>query len=294
MFFPRLRKQAKWMFLLLALVFGVGFVFFGVGGNLPGTSLGDILSNSAGTGGGPSESELRDRIEENPNNAAAYKELATTLQQNGDTEEAITVLEEYTALKPNDTEALSQLGSLYLAQANRLRLRAVQAQADFEAVNPGAFIPTLTAGGRPVTSNPIVDQAALEASQRFDRAYADMQGVSQKAVDTYRRIVQATPRDPQAHLQLAQTAQSAADYETAVAAYKKFLKLAPDDPNAPFVRQQMQAAPGPAGAGSGGPGGPVGSGDSSGLDSRRRTGGSLEWISASARSRSGTASRSSR
>ena len=74
MFFPRLRKQAKWMFLLLALVFGVGFVFFGVGGNLPGTSLGDILSNSAGTGGGPSESELRDRIEENPNNAAAYKD----------------------------------------------------------------------------------------------------------------------------------------------------------------------------------------------------------------------------
>ena len=67
-----------------------------------------------------------------------------------------------------------------------------------------------------------------------------MQGASQKAVDTYRRIAQATPRDPQAQLQLAQTAQSAADYQTAVAAYKEFLRLAPDDQNAPFVRQQVK------------------------------------------------------
>ena len=29
MFFPRLRRHAKWMFVLLALVFGLGFVIFG-------------------------------------------------------------------------------------------------------------------------------------------------------------------------------------------------------------------------------------------------------------------------
>ena len=32
MFFPRLRRHAKWMFLLLALAFALGFVGFGVGG----------------------------------------------------------------------------------------------------------------------------------------------------------------------------------------------------------------------------------------------------------------------
>src|SRR3546814_10869928 len=31
LFFQRLRRQARWMFLVLALVFGVGFVAFGVG-----------------------------------------------------------------------------------------------------------------------------------------------------------------------------------------------------------------------------------------------------------------------
>jgi tetratricopeptide (TPR) repeat protein len=241
MFFPALRKQAKWVFVLLALVFGVGFIFFGVGGNLPGTSIGDILSDSSGTGGGPSESSLRNRIEENPNDAAAYKELATKLQQDGDTEEAITVLVNYSEIAPKDTDALAQLGSLYLAKANRLRARAAQAQADFESVNPGAFLPSLTSSsGQPVITNPIIDQAAQEASQRFDRAYADMQGASQQAVDTYKKIAQATPNDPQAQLQLAQTAQTAADYETAVAAYKKFLRLSPDDQNAPFVRQQVK------------------------------------------------------
>ena len=38
MFFPRLRRQAKWMFVFLALVFGVGFVIFGVGSSLPRVS----------------------------------------------------------------------------------------------------------------------------------------------------------------------------------------------------------------------------------------------------------------
>ena len=31
MFFPKLRRKAKWVFLLLAIAFGLGFVAFGVG-----------------------------------------------------------------------------------------------------------------------------------------------------------------------------------------------------------------------------------------------------------------------
>jgi outer membrane protein assembly factor BamD (BamD/ComL family) len=41
-------------------------------------------------------------------------------------------------------------------------------------------------------------------------------------------------------LELAQTAQSASDYATAIAAYKKFLKLAPDDPSAPDVKRLLK------------------------------------------------------
>src|SRR5438552_17541633 len=41
MFFPRLRRQAKWVLLLLAFVFAGGFVFFGVASG--STGLGDVL-----------------------------------------------------------------------------------------------------------------------------------------------------------------------------------------------------------------------------------------------------------
>ena len=56
MFFPRLRRHAKWMFVLLALVFGLGFVVFGVGAG--GTGIGDIFRDQGGTSSGQSVSCL--------------------------------------------------------------------------------------------------------------------------------------------------------------------------------------------------------------------------------------------
>ena len=41
MFFPRLRRHAKWLFVFLALAFGLGFVGFGVGAG--GVGVGDLF-----------------------------------------------------------------------------------------------------------------------------------------------------------------------------------------------------------------------------------------------------------
>lgn len=228
------------MFVLLALIFGVGFVVFGVGGGIPGTSLGDILRNSNGTSSGPSTSELQKRIAENPKDAQAYLDLATNYQQDGDRQQAISTLERYTQLRPKDTDALSQLGSLYLAQATTYQTEAARAQAAFADANPGAFLPTLLAGGKPVLSNPVIDPVSQQASTRFNEAYANMQGAYSSAVATYRRITKASPNDPQAQLQLAQAAQTGGDFPTAIGAYQAFLRLSPGDENAPFVRQQIR------------------------------------------------------
>ena len=57
------------------------------------------------------------------------------------------------------------------------------------------------------------------------------------------------PKDPNIQLELAQSAQQSGDSATAIAAYQAFLKLAPDDPSAGIVKQQIaqlkaaQAAP---------------------------------------------------
>src|SRR5574340_547799 len=114
MFFPRLRRHAKWMFLLLALVFALGFVGFGVGAG--GIGFGDILKGSGGSSGGPSISSSLKKINENPKNAQAFRDLSTAYQTKGETDNAVEALQSYVGLRPKDTEALGELAGLYLAQ----------------------------------------------------------------------------------------------------------------------------------------------------------------------------------
>ena len=59
------------------------------------------------------------------------------------------------------------------------------------------------------------------------------------------------PNDPNVQLELAQAAQQVGDAATAIAAYATFLKLAPDDPSAGVVRQQLKQLRGTAAAASG-------------------------------------------
>ena len=77
MFFPRLRRQAKWVFLFLAIVFALGFVGFGVGAG--GIGLGNVFEGVADYGV-PSVSEAEKRVSENPRDPAAFRELATAHQ----------------------------------------------------------------------------------------------------------------------------------------------------------------------------------------------------------------------
>src|SRR5215211_8295132 len=133
MFFPKLRKQAKWMFVFLALVFGLGFVLFGVGSGSGGLS--DLLQGNFDLFGSsdPSKKDAenaRERIAKNPKDAEAYRLLATASQTQGNHDEAVAALEQYRKLRPKDTEAAAELAALYLQRAERARDRgnAIQTQ----------------------------------------------------------------------------------------------------------------------------------------------------------------------
>ena len=118
MFFPRLRRQAKWMFVFLAVIFGLGYVIFNVGGSIPGTGLGDVLQGlGQQSSSGPSVGDSQDKIKERPNDPTGYRELSTALVSEGRNAEAIQPLERYVQMKPSDREALRQLGGLHMAQA---------------------------------------------------------------------------------------------------------------------------------------------------------------------------------
>lgn len=242
MFFPRLRKQAKWAFLFLALVFGVGYVVFNVGGTIPGTGLGDVLSDlgSQRAAGAPSAADARKKIADRPQDPAGYRELAEALQAGRRGDEAIPALESYVRLKPRDEEIHRLLAGLYLTKATRLRDQAVVAQQELVAADPGsAFQPTESPFGQALGGGKITDTVSQDANQRFTTAYTAMQSAYREAADIYRHLGTLNPSDPAIHLELASTAQLAGELQLAIDAYEKFLKLSPDDPSAESVRQQL-------------------------------------------------------
>jgi cytochrome c-type biogenesis protein CcmH/NrfG len=233
MFFPRLRRHAKWMFLFLALAFGLGFVAFGVGAG--GVGVGDILRGSSNSGI-PSISDAQDRVSENPKDAKAFLDLSTALQAANRTDEAIEAMEEYLRLKPRNTDALRELAGLYLVQVGDAQQRYQLAQTRAALLAPAAAVlQGINLADKPLDLDAVSNAVTTEISKDGNAALTDAQEASANAVGAYRRIAAATPKDPSVQLELAQTATDAGDYGTAVAAYEKYLDLTPT--NDPTRRQ---------------------------------------------------------
>jgi Flp pilus assembly protein TadD len=241
MFFPRLRQHTKWMFVFLAIVFGFGFVLFGIGAG--GTGLGDLLRGNPGGGSdAPSVQDARKRTEENPKDAQAYRDLATALQTDGKADESIEPLERYTQLDPKDTDALRELAGLYLSRANRLQQDAQLAQLDAASLTGGSIFtqPLQLGGGASLGTDPVTQAVEDESNRVVTAAVTKASAATNKALATYRRLERALPGDPSVQIELGQAALNAGNATVALAAFRKFLKLAPDDPQVPLVKQQIK------------------------------------------------------
>jgi tetratricopeptide (TPR) repeat protein len=239
MFFPKLRRHAKWMFLFLALAFGLGFVGFGVGAG--GIGVGDVFRDAAGGTGVPSISDSEQKVLDNPKDAQAFKDLATAYQAEGSIDDAVEALQNYIALRPKDTDGLRELAALYLQQASEAQQRAqiFQVRSDFLA--PASIRDTIfQLKGSPLTPDPITNAVSTAYDREISAAASEIQIASAQAVEAYRKITEIQPDDPTVQLELAQAAQSANDIATVIAAYEAFLKLAPTDPTAPEVRRILK------------------------------------------------------
>jgi len=242
MFFPRLRRHAKWMFVFLALAFGVGFVVFNIGGSGQSGGLGDLLRDQGGNSNTPSVQDARERVQENPRSAEAQRDLATALSVEARTDEAIVALTRYTELRPRDENALRELAGLYLTEATRLQQVAEVAQLRANYLTAGSTFtdPLQLPSGGPAAQDPIVDAIATEANKSVSAAYTSAQLEFRNAADAYERVVSLAPNDPNIQLELAQTAQRAGDFPRAIAAYQEFVRLAPDDALTPSVKEQIR------------------------------------------------------
>jgi cytochrome c-type biogenesis protein CcmH/NrfG len=248
LFFQRLRVHAKWAFVLLAAVFGLGFVFLGIGSGSNGIT--DALQNAFNFGsgsGGASISSLESKTKKHPRDAQAWRDLATAYETKQRTDDAVTALTQYISLRPRDTTALAELANEYSTQAQTFATQYQNASQSVSAVSlpsavfgPPATSPLGKAYSSDSLKDPIAGALQTKSSTEQSTAYSGYQTAQRNAEQTYQKLVNVTPNDANTQLQLGQAAQSAGDTKVAVTAYTKFLKLSPHDTYAPQVKAALK------------------------------------------------------
>jgi cytochrome c-type biogenesis protein CcmH/NrfG len=244
LFFARLRHHAKWVFLLLALVFAVGFVIFGVGSGSTGISdalQGFFNSNSSSSS---SASSLRKTAEQHPQQAKPWHDLATKLEADGKLDDAIVALKRYTALKPKNQTVLEELAGVYQRRAVEFQHVYTDAQTRSQILAPNSpFQPVSTSAlGKAMASltNPIQSAVTGDVGTLTNTASTKIIELEGDAVGVYQKLAKLSPADAVTQLRLAQVAQGAGNSTVAITAYTRFLKLAPDDPLAPSARKVLK------------------------------------------------------
>jgi cytochrome c-type biogenesis protein CcmH/NrfG len=235
------------MFVLLAVVFGLGFVVFGVGSGSSGLS--DALQSAFHFGSsGTSISSLEKKTQKSPTDAKAWRDLAQAYETKQRTADAVGALQAYLQLKPKSVDALDELAAQQQLLSQSLGTDLENIEIDAQTVAPQSiFTPSGTTGLAPLftSTNALEDPIATAVTAATQ---TDVANARQKLLDnesetqtTFQRLVDLDPKDATNQLNLGQAAQVNGDTATAVKSYKEFLKLAPTDPLVSQVKAQLKA-----------------------------------------------------
>jgi cytochrome c-type biogenesis protein CcmH/NrfG len=243
MFFPRLRRQAKWVFVFLAFVFAAGFVFFGVGSG--STGLGDILRgnfNLFGSGGGSTTSaavkSALKKTKAHPKDPNAWRALASAYSGDGKLSDATKANEHLLKLTPNDVTALQSVAGFYETKAQNKAQEASALQSQ-EPISIGTIlgVSSATQLGQALSSDPTTQQL----TQKVTSAISAETSALQKDTQYYKRLAKLQPQDVNTQFHYAQLADLTGDSKAAIAAYKRVVRLAPKDPAAQQAKQRIAA-----------------------------------------------------
>jgi DNA-binding SARP family transcriptional activator len=246
LFFIRMRKSAKPVYVGLAVVFAVTFAFLGVGSGTNG-GLDQLFSNlNIFKKDKASVSAAISNVNKHPNDPAAYRRLATAYQAKGDTTGAIDAYQRITTIRKKDALAWGSLAGLQLAQAQQYQQQYSQAYQAQQLAAPSATFKPSGKLGEALGTNPIESAASNQANTATNDLYQKTLLAYQNAVGSYKQLAKLQPKNANAQFQLARAAQTAGDTKTAVAAYKSYLRINPQASTAPEIRQLIkQLSPAP-------------------------------------------------
>ncbi|HUZ14716.1 MAG TPA: hypothetical protein VMU72_00885 [Gaiellaceae bacterium] len=228
LFFSRIRRRQKWVFLVLAVLFAVSFAALGVGSGTGG-GLEQVFSGILGSGGDP-VAKAQAEIKTNP--AKGYKDLANAYVTNNDLPSAITALNSYLAIKKTDSAAWTQLGGYEKQQADTYASQYQQVLLTSQLQSPGSiFQPTGTLA-TVLGTNPIEQyfsqQNSAVSQPLFRKAVA---GYNASLSDFQKAAKYATRANlPDAEQLVASAAQAAGNPKVALKALQRYVELVPNSP----------------------------------------------------------------
>ncbi len=167
----RINKWARWVALILAIVFAAGFLFMGVGyGGGAGFNLSELFTGGNKTPDAPQTPEekiaaYQALLTANPNDAAALIGLATVYQESGDLVRTAAYLELALKADPAQKDLYMRLANLYMSQdvGNYAAAVAVLNKAtEVDVSNPDVYLKLGSA--QKALGN---TQAAILAWQKF-------------------------------------------------------------------------------------------------------------------------------
>ena len=238
-----MRRQTKWVFAFLAVVFAGSFVFLGVGSG--GSALTDFLNGNIhlfGGSSGPSEKSLEKKVAKDPGNAKLRLQLAELYKKNSHWDKSIAEYDAYLKLKPTDTTAMGELGGAYAGKITDLQ-SAVQSPPTppLAAINGVSPIPSTSTLGTAIsalipTTFSVTSLQAGEAQQ----LQAILNKTVQKHVGVYLRIAKQSPGDSSQFLAAANIAGTDGDLPLQIKMYKQFLVKYPTDPLVPQIKRNIK------------------------------------------------------
>ena len=250
-----IRSRKGWIgavFFILAGIFAMSFIIGGVGtGN--NASISDIFNNGSGSSGSTtgqpaSITALQKTVKVKPNDAQAWSQLANAYAGATRPADEAAAWTHFVALKPGNFNGLQRLALAQAQMAANLSNQAQTYQQQASASSPGNDS-TFTGGTLGSLSQDPVSQAQAAAdSDQQTQALLKASVLAKKAntwwkksSGTYSKIVvlpvfKSNDLAATIWLNYGSAAQSANDTKSAIKAYNAFLKLAPEDTNAPQVR----------------------------------------------------------
>lgn len=234
----KLRRHAKWAYVVLAVLFAATFAAVGVGSGSNGLS--QLFSGIfGGSGNGTSVASAQAEIKNHP--AKGYRDLARAYEGKGETASAVAALQSYVGLKPKDALAWSELGGQQLALGSKYSSRYQRLQQAQQQANPGqALLPAGTLG-QILGSNPIQQLSSQKSSALLTQYSQQASTEYGAALQSYQKAAKLKPHDAQSQYNVAQAAQAVGQYQIEVAALKKYLVLYPSSPQKSQIKSLIKS-----------------------------------------------------